>query len=95
MGERISARWSRWCLYTFVVLNLTVSLDILSLALVLASHSLPLIAHNKLKALPLTTLARLLTSTILSAFKAGSFLSSVSASVTLSPDHKVHISVCL
>ncbi|KDR82333.1 hypothetical protein GALMADRAFT_58520 [Galerina marginata CBS 339.88] len=66
--------------------------DILSLVLILASQSLPLVAENKLKALPLPSLARLLTSTISSAFKAGTFLSSVSASVTLSPNHQVHIS---
>ncbi|KAF8904131.1 hypothetical protein CPB84DRAFT_1814520 [Gymnopilus junonius] len=66
--------------------------DILSLALILASQSLTLITQNKLKALPLTTLARLLTLTISSAFKAGTFLSSASASVTLSPNHQVHIS---
>ncbi|KAH9480173.1 hypothetical protein JR316_0006771 [Psilocybe cubensis] len=66
--------------------------DILSLVLILASQSLPLVARHKLKALPLPILARLLTSTISSAFKAGTFLSSVSASVTLSPNHQVHIS---
>lgn len=69
--------------------------DILSLVLILASQSLPLVAQHKLKALPLHILARLLTSTISSAFKAGTFLSSVSASVTLSPNHQVHISVCI
>ncbi|KAF8969004.1 hypothetical protein BDZ97DRAFT_1797362 [Flammula alnicola] len=67
--------------------------DILSLALILASQSLPLVAQSKLKALPLPILARLLTSTISSTFKAGTFLSSVSASVTLSPQHQVHISL--
>ncbi|KAF8158558.1 hypothetical protein B0H34DRAFT_709390 [Crassisporium funariophilum] len=66
--------------------------DILSLALILASQSLPLVPQHKLKALPLPILARLLTSTINSTFKSGSFLSSVSASVTLSPQHQVHIS---
>lgn len=76
------------------VVGLISAIDVLSLALILASQSLPLIASNKLKTLPLTTLARLLTSTISSAFKAGTFLSSVSASATLSPDHQVHISVC-
>lgn len=71
-----------------------ISADILSLALILASQSLPLIAQDKLKVLPLANLAKLLTSTISSAFKGGAFLSSASASVTLSPQHQVHISVC-
>lgn len=68
-------------------------LDIISLALILASQSLPLVHQHKLKALPLSALARLLTSTISSTFKFGTFLSSVSASVTLSPQHHAHISV--
>jgi len=69
--------------------------DILSLVLILASESFPLVAEQKWKALPfLTTLARLLTTTICSTFEFGTFLSSVSASVTLSPQHQVHISVC-
>lgn len=67
--------------------------DILSLALIFASHSLPLVTQSKIKALPLPILSRLLTTTIASTFKAGTFLSSVSASVTLSPQHQVHISV--
>ncbi|KAJ3512387.1 hypothetical protein NLJ89_g3553 [Agrocybe chaxingu] len=66
--------------------------DILSLALILASQSLPLVAQNKLEALPLPALVRLLTSTITSTFKSGTFLSSVSASVTLSAEKQVHIS---
>ncbi|CAA7269122.1 unnamed protein product [Cyclocybe aegerita] len=66
--------------------------DILSLALILASQSLPLVAPNKLEALPLPALVRLLTSTITSTFKSGTFLSSVSASVTLSAEKQVHIS---
>ena len=69
------------------------SLDILSLALIFASQSLPLVPRHKLKALPLSTLARLLTSTISSTFKSGTFLSSVSASITLSSQHHAHISV--
>lgn len=69
------------------------ALDILSLALIFASQSLPLVHQHKLKALPLSTLARLLTATISSTFKSGTFLSSVSASVTLSPQHHAHISV--
>lgn len=81
-------------LYPFLLFIHLDDIDILSLALILASQSLPLVAQHKLKALPLPILARLLTSTISSAFKAGTFLSSVSASVTLSSEHQVHISVC-
>ncbi|KIM41760.1 hypothetical protein M413DRAFT_445001 [Hebeloma cylindrosporum] len=66
--------------------------DILSLVLILASQSLPLVEEKKRKALPLPILARLLTATISSTFKSGTFLSSISASVTLSPQHQVHIS---
>lgn len=66
--------------------------DILSLALIFASQSLQLVPPHKLKALPLSTLARLLTLTISSTFKSGTFLSFVSASVTLSPQHHAHIS---
>jgi len=66
--------------------------DILSLALILASQCLPLVAKHRLEALPLPALARLLTSTIASTFKFGTFLSSASASVTLSAEKQVHIS---
>lgn len=62
------------------------------MALIFASQSLSLVTESKVKALPLSILARLLTSTISSTFKAGTFLSSVSASVTLSAEHQVHIS---
>lgn len=67
--------------------------DILSLSLVLASRSLPLVEKHRLEALPLRALARLLTTTIASTFKNGTFLSSISASVSLSPGQQVHISV--
>ncbi|KAF9523889.1 hypothetical protein CPB83DRAFT_647670 [Crepidotus variabilis] len=66
--------------------------DVLSLALILASQSLPLVEQRRLEALPLRTLARLLTTTIASSFKYGTFLSSVSASVTLSSEKQVHVS---
>ena len=68
--------------------------DILSLGLILASQSLPLVAEQKRKALPLPVLPRLLTTTMCSTFKSGTFLSSVSASITLSPQYQVHILVC-
>ncbi|KAF6756001.1 hypothetical protein DFP72DRAFT_306958 [Ephemerocybe angulata] len=66
--------------------------DVLSMALILAAQSVPLIPHSKLKALPLPLLSHLLTQTLLATFKHGSFLSSVSASVTLTPNNEVHIS---
>jgi hypothetical protein len=91
--------------------------DTLSLALILASQSLPLIAPDKLKALPLRVrsclniciysltyirtpvrhtkvLARLLTSVISSAFQSGTFLSTLSSSISPSPSHKIKIPVC-
>ena len=81
-------------MYDYFILFLIRSLDILSMAAILAS-SLPLVHQHKLqvKALPLSILARLLTSTISTSFNSGTFLSSVSASVTLSPQHHAHISV--
>ncbi|PPQ69303.1 hypothetical protein CVT24_001669 [Panaeolus cyanescens] len=66
--------------------------DVLSLALIFASQSLPLVSEDKLKAFPLPTLSRLLISTVSATFKSGSFLSSASASVTLTPEHHVSIS---
>lgn len=70
-----------------------IELDLLSIALIFASQSFPLIPQNKLKVLPLPLLSQMLTSTICATFKNGAFLSSVSASVTLTPDNQVHISV--
>ncbi|RXW20107.1 hypothetical protein EST38_g5738 [Candolleomyces aberdarensis] len=66
--------------------------DLLSMALIFASQSFPLIPQDKLKVLPLPMLSQILTSTICATFKSGTFLSSVSASVTLTPDNRVHIS---
>ncbi|KAF9019185.1 hypothetical protein BDZ89DRAFT_1073211 [Hymenopellis radicata] len=57
--------------------------DLLSAALILSSQSLPLVVEDKLKALPLDILGRLLTSTISSAFTSGTFLTSPSALVKL------------
>ncbi|KAF8919054.1 hypothetical protein CPB85DRAFT_1430204 [Mucidula mucida] len=53
--------------------------DLLSATLILSSQSLPLVVEDKLKALPLDILGRLLTSTISSAFTSGTFLTSSSA----------------
>ena len=61
--------------------------------MILASQFLPLVAQHRLEALPLPAIATLLMSTISLTFKQGTFLSSVSASVTLSPGDQVHILV--
>ncbi|KAG6853946.1 hypothetical protein C0991_012270 [Blastosporella zonata] len=61
---------------------------LLSLTLILASQSLPSITTTKLKALPMSLLARLLTSTIASAFQEGNFMRD-----TLNPsfDHAIQV----
>ncbi|TFK39012.1 hypothetical protein BDQ12DRAFT_604733 [Crucibulum laeve] len=64
--------------------------DILSLALILASQSLPLVVRDKLKVLPLPMLTRALTTTISSTFKSGAFLSDLQASLK-SKDNKICI----
>jgi hypothetical protein len=89
----ISHKYNFLQFFSTVLIFLIFPPDILSLALIFASQSLPLVTPSKVKALPLPILSRLLTTTISSTFKAGTFLSSVSASVTLSPQHQVHISV--
>jgi hypothetical protein len=71
---------------------LTTCTDVLSLALILASQSLPLVSQARLRALPLPVLARVLTSTISATFKSGTFLSSISPSTSLTPEQHVHIS---
>ncbi|KAF8073411.1 hypothetical protein FPV67DRAFT_1477676 [Lyophyllum atratum] len=60
---------------------------LLSLTLILASQSLPLIPKSKLNALPLSLLANFLTSTIASAFQHGNFLKSIPESSTPGPFH--------
>ena len=70
----------------------TTCTDVLSLALILASQSLPLVSQARLRALPLPVLARILTSTISATFKSGTFLSSISPSTSLTPEQHVHIS---
>lgn len=62
-------------LMVFPYLRLSL-VDLLSIALILSSRSLPLISEEKLKALPLEILLQLLTATISTAFLAGKFLSS-------------------
>ncbi|KAJ7505504.1 hypothetical protein B0H11DRAFT_1796324 [Mycena galericulata] len=54
--------------------------DTMTLALILASQSLVLVAPGKLKALPLSVLTDLLTFTVVSTFTSGTFLSSGSSS---------------
>lgn len=63
-----------------------------SLALVLASQSLPLVSQARLRALLIPVLARVLTSTISATFKSGTFISSISPSTSLTPEQHVHIS---
>ncbi|KAF9465773.1 hypothetical protein BDZ94DRAFT_1159342 [Collybia nuda] len=59
----------------------------LALALILASQSVPLLPLIKLKALPLSFLAHLLTSTICSAFHDGTFLESSDQILSKGPIH--------
>ncbi|KIM89224.1 hypothetical protein PILCRDRAFT_768547 [Piloderma croceum F 1598] len=66
--------------------------EALSLALILASHSLPLVPTPKLKALSLPILAHHLTSTISSAFQSGSFPDLLPSSITPKDVYKIHIS---
>ncbi|KAJ7695979.1 hypothetical protein B0H17DRAFT_412670 [Mycena rosella] len=54
----------------------------MTLALILASQSLTLVAPGKLKALPLSMLMDLLTFTVTSAFASGTFLSAASSSTS-------------
>ncbi|RDB15275.1 Peroxisomal biogenesis factor 8 [Hypsizygus marmoreus] len=64
--------------------------SVLSLTLLLASQALPLIPTTKLKALPLSLLARFLTSTISSSFHHGTFLRSLPESTS---SGKIHIPI--
>ncbi|KAJ7729657.1 hypothetical protein DFH07DRAFT_756735 [Mycena maculata] len=58
--------------------------DTMTLALILASQSLVLVAPGKLRALPLSLLTDLLTFTIASTFASGTFLSTASSSSVVS-----------
>ncbi|KAF9010153.1 hypothetical protein BDQ17DRAFT_1299826 [Cyathus striatus] len=64
---------------------------ILSLALIMAAQSLPLVDDKRLKALPLPILGRLLLSTISSAFDSGEFLSSMQPSISRNVIYKIDI----
>lgn len=64
----------------YVVIDLYVSVDVLSLALILASRSMTVISREKLRALPLGDLLQIGTSTLTSTFKSGRFLASLVAS---------------
>ncbi|KAE9405702.1 hypothetical protein BT96DRAFT_915910 [Gymnopus androsaceus JB14] len=57
----------------------------LTLSVILASQSLPLVASQKLKALPLTALSQLLTLCIAETFNEGEFLRESAASTALRP----------
>ncbi|KAJ4491609.1 hypothetical protein C8J55DRAFT_284139 [Lentinula edodes] len=61
------------------------TISLLTLSLILAAQSLPLVASSKLKALPLTALSEILTSCITEAFNKGDFLHQTTASETLQP----------
>ncbi|KAJ4493219.1 hypothetical protein C8R41DRAFT_831305 [Lentinula lateritia] len=61
------------------------TISLLTLSLILAAQSLPLVASSKLKALPLTALSQILTSCITEAFNEGDFLRQTTASETLQP----------
>ncbi|KAF8648125.1 hypothetical protein AX16_006390 [Volvariella volvacea WC 439] len=64
--------------------------DTLSLALILASQSLPLVEESKLQAFPLRLLVQLLVSTMSSAFQDGRLLSTLPSSLQRS-DEGIHI----
>ncbi|KAJ3850651.1 hypothetical protein EV368DRAFT_44806 [Lentinula lateritia] len=61
------------------------SISLLTLSLIVAAPSLPLVASSKLKALPLTALSQILTSCITEAFNEGDLLHQTTASETLQP----------
>ncbi|EGN98046.1 hypothetical protein SERLA73DRAFT_109381 [Serpula lacrymans var. lacrymans S7.3] len=65
--------------------------DALSLALITGSQSLLLVASDKVAALPLASLLRLVAYTISSAFQSGIFLSSLHSSVLCNEESRVHI----
>ncbi|KAJ4481954.1 hypothetical protein J3R30DRAFT_3699258 [Lentinula aciculospora] len=61
------------------------TISLLTLSLIFAAQSLPLVASSKLKALPLIALSRLLTVCIAETFSAGDFLRQSAISDTLRP----------
>ncbi|KIY44787.1 hypothetical protein FISHEDRAFT_50619 [Fistulina hepatica ATCC 64428] len=65
----------------------------LSFSLILASQSLPLVPHDKLLALPLRDLARLLLLVVSTAFQRGQLLSSLNVSAAYTTDGAVHTRV--
>ncbi|KAJ3976861.1 hypothetical protein EV361DRAFT_789464 [Lentinula raphanica] len=61
------------------------SISLLTISLILAAQSLPLVAPSKLKALPLAALSQLLTSCIIETFNRGDFLQESPTSTMLRP----------
>ncbi|KAJ3762126.1 hypothetical protein EV360DRAFT_36356 [Lentinula raphanica] len=63
----------------------SLSISLLTISLILAAQSLPLVAPSKLKALPLAALSQLLTSCIIETFNRGDFLQESPTSTMLRP----------
>ncbi|KAJ3774726.1 hypothetical protein FB446DRAFT_639252 [Lentinula raphanica] len=63
----------------------SLSISLLTISLILAAQSLPLVAPSKLKALPLAALSQLLTSCIIETFNRGDFLRESPTSAMLRP----------
>ncbi|KAJ8463554.1 hypothetical protein ONZ45_g17536 [Pleurotus djamor] len=66
--------------------------DAISLSLVIMAQCAPLIPLDKLRAIPLQTLARLLASSLEAALLSGSFLTELASSLSMTDDGKVDIS---
>ncbi|KAF9447297.1 hypothetical protein P691DRAFT_802622 [Macrolepiota fuliginosa MF-IS2] len=65
--------------------------DVLTLALAVASQSLPFVSQSRFRVLPLPTLIHLVVTTLSSTFQAGKFLHGLPSSVTHQGAHRVHI----
>ncbi|KAL4256424.1 hypothetical protein AB1N83_013656, partial [Pleurotus pulmonarius] len=66
--------------------------DALSLSLIMMSQCASLIPSDKLRAIPLQTLSRLLASSIEATFQSGTYLSKLGASCTLAQDGSLSVS---
>lgn len=67
--------------------------DVLTMALLVASHSLPLVSPAKLQILPLHSLIHLVVVTISSTLHSGKFLRELATSIVRQDEHLVHIPV--
>ncbi|KAF7767893.1 hypothetical protein Agabi119p4_7136 [Agaricus bisporus var. burnettii] len=65
--------------------------DVLTMALLVASHSLPLVSPTKLQILPLHSLIHLVVVTISSTLHSGKFLRELATSIVRQDEHLVHI----